>query len=574
MTKPDSLLERAPWLAGPVSLGVHAAPGKYIAAPVPLVIGNFFRRIALTPNGRGMVITMPRAGKSTTCSHYGNAWKILIAPEQNVMLLGYGSTFARRWGRMARETVKQHGRDARVSMSPLVTAQGEWQTSAGGGMKTVGVVGDATGRGAHLLVMDDPTRDARDALSKTKQDSLWDAWVATISTRLEPGGSAIVVGTRWAEKDLIGRLLKAYEDGPDAEGYEPWEILYMPAIWDGKDWTGRRDYKDPLGREIGEALWPERFPIERLRAIEKRSPWWFAALYQGRPQPAEGGIFQAKWFNYWRPAGPEYDHLEPPEVDGRIADLVTLPDQDRMLQSWDCNNLGDVKELARGGERSDVAGHVWGHEKQRKFLLDRTLGLLDLRGTVAAIKEFERLYPEATSKFIEAKAQGPAVMAVLRHEPYNMQGLIPVTPVGSKIERVIGSGATEGAKAGRAISFADDAQAGNVYLPHPSLLMGGRSYLWVLDFRHKLTQFPRAGTDDTDAASQAWAKLALGDWGQVSRDEYQAKRSEAKARKLIGAPLDAPMPKTTAELFAMQTKVALDKQLALLARRGKARRRS
>lgn len=495
---------------------------------------------------------------SFTCSHYGTAWKVLIAPEKNVMLMGYGSTFARRWGRLARETVKQHGPSVGVMMSNQVTAQGEWQTRQLGGMKTVGIVGDATGRGADLLVVDDPTRDARDALSRTKQDAAWDAWNATINTRLEPGGSAIVIGTRWSEIDLIGRLLAAFEEGPDAEGYEPWEILYLPAIADGKDYTGRRPHVDPLGREPGEALWPERFPIERLRAIEKRTPWWFAALYQGRPQPAEGGIFQAKYANYWRPAGAEYDHLDPPEVDGRICELVTLPPLDRQLQSWDCNNLGDVKELARGGERSDVSGQVWGHSRQRKFLLDRVLGLLDLRGTVAAIKHFERVYPEATSKVIEAKAQGPAVMAVLRHEPHKVQGLVPATPIGSKLERVIGSGATEGARAGRALSMADDWVAGNIYLPHPSLILDGRSFLWVQDFLHKLTQFPRAGTDDTDAASQAWTKLAMGDWVTTEREELADKAAEARTRRVAQLPKDAPLPKDMKELLAARARAAVE----------------
>src|SRR5207244_2242627 len=116
-----------------------------------------------------------------------------------------------------------------------------------GGMTAAGVGGAMTGKGAHLLVIDDPVKNAEQAQSKTVREKHWEWYRSTAYSRLEPGGAVVIVMTRWHEDDLVGRLLAEAE----AEG-ERWEILRLPAL---------AEEADPLGRAPGEPLWPERYPL-------------------------------------------------------------------------------------------------------------------------------------------------------------------------------------------------------------------------------------------------------------------------------------------------------------------------
>lgn len=252
-----------------------------------------------------MVITGPRHGKTTTCSLYGISWYLTHFPERSVIFGSHTSHFAGTWGQKVRDLISAFGsvNGARIGAR---RARQDWTTAQGGGMRSIGARkgSGATGLGGHLLVMDDSVASQQDALSKTVQDGTWNWWQADFSSRQTPDmrSSIVVIGTRWSERDLMGRLIAAYEEGPEAEGYEPWKILYLPAINDGLDWTGNRPYVDPMGRKIGQALWA-RWNESWLANEERRKPWWFAALFMGRPQPLEGGLLKQAWWNYWQPVG-------------------------------------------------------------------------------------------------------------------------------------------------------------------------------------------------------------------------------------------------------------------------------
>jgi predicted phage terminase large subunit-like protein len=215
----------------------------------------------------------PRHGKSEFVSRWLPAWYLLSHPDRRVILASYGADFARSWGRKVREIVKEWHRftDPRARVSPHTSAATDWETVAGGGMITAGVGGPLTGRGAHLLLLDDYLKNDVEALSATTRDRHWDWWQTTASTRLEPGGVAIVMATRWHQDDLSGRILRQAEEGESA----PVTHLHLPAI---------AEENDVLGREPGEALWPERWPIESLEDRRRKTdPFWWSALYQGRP---------------------------------------------------------------------------------------------------------------------------------------------------------------------------------------------------------------------------------------------------------------------------------------------------
>jgi len=153
-----------------------------------------------------------------------------------------------------------------------------FHTTAGGAYYAVGAGGPITGRGADLLLIDDPIKSREDASSAAFRRSLQEWYESVAYPRLEPGGAIVLIQTRWHEADLAGWLLKEHAS-------EGWTVINFPAVAEAdEDW-----------RKEGSALWPERFPLKTLARIRKAigtSAW--AALYQQRPAPEEGASVQGK----------------------------------------------------------------------------------------------------------------------------------------------------------------------------------------------------------------------------------------------------------------------------------------
>jgi predicted phage terminase large subunit-like protein len=141
----------------------------------------------------------------------------------------------------------------------------------------------------------------RYAIFATVRQNHWDWYQSVARTRLEPGAAIVLIMTRWSEDDLAGRLLKQQE-----EGGEPWEVLRMPAIYEGGD-------PDPIGRKVGEALWPERWPLAALEKTRATlEPYWWLALYQQVPGPEGATEWPASYFNwpgFWFSHWPDDDDL-------------------------------------------------------------------------------------------------------------------------------------------------------------------------------------------------------------------------------------------------------------------------
>jgi len=234
-----------------------------------------------------LIVTMPpRHGKSEMCSKYFPAWYLNKYPEKRVILCSYGDDFASEWGRKVRDLVRTHTDKLQIKINEASKAADRWDLEGHrGGMKTAGVGGQITGRGAHLLIIDDPVKDAAEANSATIRDQKWDWWRTTARTRLEPGGAVIIIQTRWHEDDLTGRILR------DEDEADPWTIINLPAF---------AEEDDPLGRTPGTALCPERYDENALAAIKASvGNQAFSALYQQRPQPEGGGAFKRDDFRYY-----------------------------------------------------------------------------------------------------------------------------------------------------------------------------------------------------------------------------------------------------------------------------------
>lgn len=227
------------------------------------------------------VFMPPRHGKSNLASEVFPAWYLGRKPSHQVLFTTYGQDLADGFGRKVRNAVAdpKHVRSFPASiLSDDSQSAKRFNTSAGGVYYAVGAGGAVTGRGADLLLIDDPLKNREEADSRLVRDKLWDWYASTAYTRLMPGGAVVLIQTRWHEDDLAGRILMGHED---------WEVINLPAI---------AEYGDMLGRQYGQPLWPEQYGLEALENIRATiGEREFNALYQQRPSPLEGALFRRDW---------------------------------------------------------------------------------------------------------------------------------------------------------------------------------------------------------------------------------------------------------------------------------------
>ena len=228
---------------------------------------------------RLMVFMPPRHGKSEVVSKKFPAWYLSKNPDKEIILSSYAADLAYDFSRIARNTLKDRGSIFGKELASDSSAIKNWNIAGhDGGLTAAGVGGPITGRGANVAIIDDPIKNWEEASSKTYRDKIWKWYQSVLRTRLTPDGAIVLVMTRWHEDDLAGRLLKQEKDN--------WEIISFPAI--AKE-------KDVLGREIGEPLWPARYPLEELQDIRQTLlDRLFLSLYQQEPRKTE----EAALWNY------------------------------------------------------------------------------------------------------------------------------------------------------------------------------------------------------------------------------------------------------------------------------------
>lgn len=218
----------------------------------------------------------PRHAKSETVLHK-SAQLMRLHPSLRLAYASYAQTFSETQAIKAHRYAKAVG----VEPNPNMANRQDWQTPQGGGLFVTSIGGEFTGRGADLLIIDDPVKGREQADSPTYRDKTWSWWEDVAETRLEPGAGVILTMTRWHADDLAGRLIKR----------GGWKVIRLPALADGLDALGREPAPDPLGREEGEALWPERYPRDLLEELREKKPYTFASLYQGLPRPRDSTLF-------------------------------------------------------------------------------------------------------------------------------------------------------------------------------------------------------------------------------------------------------------------------------------------
>jgi len=496
--------ESAAWLQRAVQKGGKLTFKQFIERVCPtyvfhqhsLHIIEQLQKVADGELRRLIVYVQPRSGKSMLVSQLFPAYYIYLYPERFVGLASYSADLAGEFSRAAREYYKEALESGLAGVDSLkLEGAKRWGTSSGGGVWAVGRGGSCTGKGGHVLILDDPLKDAQEASSPTILKQLEDWFQAVFWTRQAQGGCAAVIicQTRWTLREISTKLLDNERIGKTKEN---WTIVKLEAIKEAKNndnWPKNATII-PDWRQPGEVLCPAIMSKEELDSVKSMlGEYFFSALYQQNPRAGDGTVFRKSDFQRY--------------------DWATMPQAfDRIITSWDCTFEDETA--------SDyVVGSVLGQLGARVYLLDRVRGQWDFPITLRMFLEQLRKWPGIQAKVVEKKASGHAlVQSMRRHIP----GIIAFKPGSSS-------------KYNRAMSIQHYVAAGNIWVPADTM------YPWVEEWMDEITNFPVGSYDDqVDSFVQGVSYLA-------ATPMHSALKSEATwGRQSMGAVPDRyKLPGTT-----------------------------
>lgn len=282
-------------------------PGEWLFKPIELSVASHhaltmevIQRTIEKHGGRCMIFEPPGSAKSTYAAVVAPAWAMGRKSGTKVIVTSYAARPAERASKRARAIVGsseyQNLWEQPVGLQPGSTAVDEWNLTNDSTLLAAGILGAITSARADLIVIDDPVAGREEANSETIRKKTLEAYNDDLLTRLKPGGSVVLIQTRWHPDDLAGSILP--EDWSGESGIvrcrdgKDWEVLCLPAKAERLD--------DPLGREVGEYLWPEWFDREHWAQFEANPVTW-ASLFQQRPRPDEGNQFEAEWIEWYDP---------------------------------------------------------------------------------------------------------------------------------------------------------------------------------------------------------------------------------------------------------------------------------
>lgn len=462
-----STLIRTGWRLTPATFAHKITGGQWIPAAHLLYISTQIA-LAVARGDQFIIVTMPpRHGKSELLSVHTPTWFLENYPKRNVILTSYGAELATDFSIRVRDTFTNEELQAvlQTRLNENKQKVDRFLTTEGGGMAAVGIGGPITGRGAHLLNVDDYIKNAEDSLSATKREAAWNWFLSTAYTRLEPGGVVVVLATRWNVDDLIGRML-AWTDGPKIT------LINLPAI---------AEENDPLGRQPGEALWPERYPLEKLRVIKGAlGSYWFEAMYQQRPRASMGGVDYGACIKYctW--------------------DQMPHPNNLKSIRAWDLASTED------GGDYT-VGPKMWLDESTKKvYITDMRRGQWSPNNVEIQVKA-------------AAEADGQQVLIWMEQEP-GSAGKTVIDHYKTEVLKayVVKGDRPTGPIEVRASPFLAAIEKGDVYIVRAP---------WNQAFIDELNAFPNGAHDDQiSACALAYNKLCKAKLGGVIWGESGQKR--------------------------------------------------
>jgi predicted phage terminase large subunit-like protein len=269
---------------------------KYEAARFHVEIAKVLEQVERGEIKHLIFCMPPRHGKTELATKRFAAWYSGRHPEQDVIVAASGDDLAADFGGdtraiMQSPSFRQIFPDYRLRRGG--TAKDNIQTVEGGRLIFAGRGGQINGRGAHLLLIDDLYKDDKEARSQTIRDDAWN-WFTRVALKRRMGKKLVVITmTRWHSDDIIGRLTDPENPNYSAEEAATWKIIRLP---------GLAEDDDPLGREVGEALWPERYDVDYHEADRRRDPLGFEALVQQNPTVADGTLFRRENIRYYKPS--------------------------------------------------------------------------------------------------------------------------------------------------------------------------------------------------------------------------------------------------------------------------------
>ena len=429
------------------------------------VMADAFERVANGELKRLIINMPPRHTKSEFASYLFPAWYLGRYPEKKVIQTAHTAELAVGFGRKVRNLINQEDFQEvfpGIELSSDSKAAGRWNTNKKGDYFAIGVGGAVTGKGADVLIIDDPHSEqdaAVGAYNPEVYDKVYEWYTSGPRQRLQPGGAIIVVMTRWSTRDLTGQIIKS---ATQREGADEWEVIELPAVMPS-----------------GDPLWPEFWPIDQLDSLKAELPvskW--SAQYQQDPTSEEGALIKREWWQEW-----EYEN--PPHCDA-------------IIQSWDTAFLKT--------QRADYSAcTTWGvfHPPNENGESIPNLILLDAYKEKLEFPDLKRAAYEKYWEYepdqmiVEAKAAGSPLIFELR-----AMG-IPVT------EFTPSRGQD---KIARVNAVSDLFASGIVWCP---------ATRWAEEVVEECAAFPAGDNDDlADSTTQALLRFRQGGWIRSSMDEW------------------------------------------------------
>jgi predicted phage terminase large subunit-like protein len=429
-------------------------PKYQLATHIQLMIAA----LAELKPGDALIITMPPRHSKTETVKAWVEWMLGQFPDSEVMYASYSVRLARTSSRSIRNEIATGLAFPRffpnVGLAADSQAATDWGTTQGGFFRAAGVGGSITGMGARFAVIDDPVKDRKAAESETVREGIWEWFTSAMLTRLSPDAVLVLMHTRWHPADLAGKVLaKLEEDDDDELGGLTWKHLNLAAIYDDPNVT------DPMGRDLGQPLWPSKFPLKRLLGMKAANEYDFEALYQQRPRKRGGQVF-----------GDTPTRYETPTLENaRVVITADTASSQRKTADYTAFTV-----MAGTGHGMDTRADILEVRHARLDLTQLGVVALDLQmkyGSVIVLEETSQSMP---------------IIQYLRTIGVNVRG---VRPIGDKFTR--------------AQPYAAAWNAGRVRLP--------RNAPWVAPFLSEHASFTGTSADDhddqVDSGAYAWAEL-------------------------------------------------------------------
>ena len=345
---------------------------EFIEGPHHIKIAEKFQALAEGKIKRLIVNMPPRHTKSEFASFLFPAWMMGRDPRLKIIQTTHTAELSYRFGRKVRNLMEENTfQDIfdDIQLSQDSKAAGRWETNKGGEYFAAGVGGAITGRGADLLIIDDPHSE-QDALSETAMESAYEWYTSGPRQRLQPGGKIVIVMTRWSTKDLTGELIKAQKDVKA----DQWDVIEFPAVLNDKP------------------IWPEYWKLEELESVKASLsvPKW-NAQWQQNPTSEEGSIIKREYWKIW--------------------DKDQLPKLQHVIQSYD--TAYSKKETADFSAITTWGVFMYNDITPNIILLDVEKGRWDFpKLKDVALEQYKYWEPETI--IIEAKASGLPLTQELR----------------------------------------------------------------------------------------------------------------------------------------------------------------